>query len=285
MVPVPFLSGDGLPPTVEASYTTTAEGEALSAEVGGTRSPRGPEMLLDLVGGDGLGPSETIVDIGCGRGRWSVALAQRFAAHVLAVDLTAERVRATAQAVQEAGLADRVGVCRGSIHDLPMTTASVDLVWCRDMLNHVSPLEPAIRECRRVLRPGGAMMVFQTFAGDLLEPLEAARLYSAMVIEPDNMSVEHAERAFAAAGLVIVRKNVFGSEWREHEIEAGDSARIVEDLLTVARLDRHRQALVDKYGTARFELLRGGAIWRPYQMLGKLLPIAYLLQAPAAIDP
>jgi len=45
------------------------------------------------------------------------------------------------------------------------------------MLNHVSPPEPAIRECRRVLRPGGAMMVFQTFAGDSLERLEAARLY------------------------------------------------------------------------------------------------------------
>ena len=28
-----------------------------------------------------------------------------------------------------------------------------------------------------MLRPGGAMMVFQTFAGDSLERLEAARLY------------------------------------------------------------------------------------------------------------
>src|SRR5262252_10370951 len=56
MVPVSFLSGEGLPLTVEASYTTTAEGEALSAEVGRTRCPRGPEMLLDLVGGDAHGP-------------------------------------------------------------------------------------------------------------------------------------------------------------------------------------------------------------------------------------
>jgi len=59
-----------------------------------------------------------------------------------------------------------------------MTTASVDLVGCRDMLNHISPLEPGITECARVLRPGSAMIVFQTFAGDLLEPLEAARLCS-----------------------------------------------------------------------------------------------------------
>jgi hypothetical protein len=46
------------------------------------------------------------------------------------------------------------------------------------------------------------MMVFQTFAGDLLEPLEAGRLDSAMRIEPDNMSVEHVERAFAAADML-----------------------------------------------------------------------------------
>src|SRR5215472_7464281 len=154
------------PFSVSASYTHTPEDEALSSEVGSIRSHRGQEMLLDLVDEHSARPIETIVDIGCGRGRWSVALARRFAARVLAVDLTAERVRATAQAVEEAGLDGRVGVCRGSIHHMPVATASVDLVWCRDMLNHVSPLEPAIRECRRVLRPGSAMMVFQTFAGE-----------------------------------------------------------------------------------------------------------------------
>src|SRR5215472_988680 len=272
------------PFSVSASYTHTPEDEALSSEVGSIRSHRGQEMLLDLVDEHSARPIETIVDIGCGRGRWSVALARRFAARVLAVDLTAERVRATAQAVEEAGLDGRVGVCRGSIHHMPVATASVDLVWCRDMLNHVSPPEPAIRECRRVLRPGGAMMVFQTFAGELLEPLEAARLYSAGLIEPDNMSVDYTERAFAAAGLRIACKDVLRSEWREHEIEAGETERILEDLLTVARLERHRQGLVDRYGAARYELLRAGAIWRPYQMLGKLLPVAYLLEAPAT-DP
>ncbi|HKA12629.1 MAG TPA: class I SAM-dependent methyltransferase [Candidatus Dormibacteraeota bacterium] len=272
------------PFSVQSSYTSTPEGEALSAEVSITRSPRGPEMLLDLAAGHAAGPIESILDVGCGKGRWSIALAQRFTARVLAVDLTQERVAATAHAVRGAGLEGRVAACRGSIHHLPMTTASVDLVWCRDMLNHVSPLEPAITECARVLRPGGAMIVFQTFAGDLLEPLEAARLCSALVIDPDNMSVDHAENVFLSAGFAIARKDVIRSEWREHEIEAGDTDQILRDLLTVARLERERDDLVDRYGAALYELLRAGAIWRPYQMLGKLLPIAYLLVAPA-IDP
>ena len=270
--------------SIEVSYTSTPEGEALLAEISRPRCARGQEMLLDLVSGHAAEPIESILDIGCGRGRWSVALAQRFTARVLAVDLTQERVGATAQAVREAGLEGRVAVCRGSIHHLPMATASVDLVWCRDMLNHVSPLEPAIRECARVLRPGGAVMVFQTFAGELLEPLEAARLYSALVIDPDNMSVDHAESAFESAGLVIARKDVIRSEWREHEIEAGETDQILRDLLTVARLEREREELVDRYGAALYEHLRAGSIWRPYQMLGKLLPVAYLLVAPAT-DP
>ena len=33
-------------------------------------------------------------------------------------------------------------------------------------------------------------------------------------------------------------------------------------------------AVVDRYGAARYELMRAGAIWRPYRMLGKLLPVA-----------
>ena len=50
------------------------------------------------------------------------------------------------------------------------------------------------------------------------------------------------------------------------------------------RLERERDDLVDRYGARLYELLRAGAIWRPYQMLGKLLPIAYLLKVPAS-DP
>jgi len=70
------------PFSVQSSYTSTPEGEALWAEVSSTRSPRGPEMLFDA------GPIESILDVGCGKGRWSIALAQRFSARVLAVDLT-----------------------------------------------------------------------------------------------------------------------------------------------------------------------------------------------------
>src|SRR5262249_52823378 len=90
-------------------------------------------------------------------------------------------------------------------------------------------------------------------------------------------SVDHAENVFLSAGFAIARKDVIRSEWREHEIEAGDTDQILRDLLTVARLERERDDLVDRYGAALYELLRAGAIWRPYQMLGKLLPIAYLL--------
>src|SRR5262245_37914114 len=106
------------------------------------------------------------------------------------------------------------------------------------------------------------MMVFHTFAGELLGSIEVAWLCTAWVIEPANMSIDHVERAFAAAGFLIARRDVLRSEWREHEIEAGDTERILEDLLTVARLEGQRRGLVDRYGAARYELMRAGAIWR-----------------------
>src|SRR5262249_57061860 len=89
--------------SIEVSYTSTPEGEALLAEISRPRCARGQEMLLDLVSGHAAEPIESILDIGCGRGRWSVALAQRFTAPVLAVHLTQERLRATAQALPHAG--------------------------------------------------------------------------------------------------------------------------------------------------------------------------------------
>jgi ubiquinone/menaquinone biosynthesis C-methylase UbiE len=44
----------------------------------------------------------------------------------------------------------------GTVQDLPAASASVDLVWCRDVLCLVEDLGRAYHEFRRVLRPGAA---------------------------------------------------------------------------------------------------------------------------------
>ncbi len=145
------------------------------------------------------------------------------------------------------------------------------------MLGDGFPIPPAVRECYRVLRPGGAMLVYKTFAGDLLEPKEAARLYRGLgggTLEEERM--EHAEAAFRDAGFQIEVKDVIGGEGREYEVEHGDYGPRFG--LHASRLLRRRDYFVGKYGAALFEQALADAQWLPFIMLGKLLPVAYLLR-------
>lgn len=263
--------------TLEQLYTSTPESEEFERELEQSLHPRGWDMLLDMVGEAGLRPDGKIVDVGCGTAHWACRLAERLRVQVLAIDVVPSLVAASIERVKAAGLEDRVVVREAPMHDIPAESESYDAVWCRDMLNHVQDLASAFRECFRVLRPGGTMLVYQTFAGEILEPREAERLYRAQGIVPENMTTAHVEQAFAGAGFRVEKKDVIASEWRENEVERGERSAL-DALLRAARLLRRRQEFIARYGEARYEQALGDAQWYPFIMLGKLMPVAYLLR-------
>ena len=265
------------PLTIEQMYTSTPEGDQFERELEQSLHPRSSDMLLDMVREAGLPPEPKIIDVGCGYGYWSCQLAERLGAQVLAIDIVPAAVAGTIERVKAAGLEGRVVVQQASIHHIPADSESYDVVWCRDMLNHVHNIVPALRECYRVVRSGGAMGVFQTFAGELLEPREAERLYRGQRIVPENMAPEYVERAFTEAGFSLVKRDASASEWREHDVESGNQT-VLQRLLQAARLLRNQDYFVHTYGRGLYEQALGDAQWYPFEMLGKLKPIAYLLK-------
>jgi hypothetical protein len=89
------------------------------------------------------------------------------------------------------------------------------------MLNHVEDLDLALGECRRVVKNGGAMVVYQTFATPLLEPEEAKRIYADLAIVPERMSIDDFEQRVDAAGFTVEVLDIVGSQWRESWEEDG----------------------------------------------------------------
>lgn len=244
--------------------------------------PRGPEMLYDLVAELGLQAGDVAIDVGCGEGRHAIELAKRFRLSVLGVDPVPRHIDiATRDLAQEAAADPALGSAArfqlGSAEELPAMSASVDLVWCRDVLVHVEDLDAAYAEFRRVLKLDGHALVYQMFTTDRLEPREAGWLLPTMGCVPANMRPEYTEGAIRAAGLQIERCVVLGTEWGEYAQErAGKGGR---KLLHSARLLRDPGRYIQQYGQENYDIALGDCLWHIYRLIGKLSDRVYLLSA------
>ena len=106
------------------------------------------DEVLGYAGTSGL----DVLDVGCGQGIDIVRYA-RGGARVTGIDLTprhTEIARAHLAATGQEGT-----VVQGDAEKLPFDDDSFDRVSSNGVLHHTPGIEPALREVRRVLRPGG----------------------------------------------------------------------------------------------------------------------------------
>jgi SAM-dependent methyltransferase len=116
---------------------------------------------------------ERVLDLGCGAGRFVAALAAAGAepVGVEIAEAALERARRNAP-----GADLRLLEPDGS---LPLEHASVDLVWCSEVLEHVPDTAHVLLEARRVLRPGGRLLATVPFHGRVKAALIALLRFDA----------------------------------------------------------------------------------------------------------
>jgi ubiquinone/menaquinone biosynthesis C-methylase UbiE len=93
-------------------------------------------------------PLSTILDLGCGTGRFSDALATWFEATTIGVDPSRKMLdQARAKATK-----GTVRYVRGTAEALPLADCSFDLVFMSMVFHHFNHPGAVVRECRRVMR-------------------------------------------------------------------------------------------------------------------------------------
>lgn len=122
---------------------------------------------------------QRILDLGCGPGRGAGLLKKRWPkAEVIAMDLALPMLQQVPRYTRFWRPVKRV--CADALQ-LPFKDASFDFIFSSLCLQWVHPLPQALREIRRVLKPGG-MVLFTTFGPDTL--LELREAYLAIGEEP-----------------------------------------------------------------------------------------------------
>jgi SAM-dependent methyltransferase len=148
---------------------------------------------------------QRLLDFGCGPGMYSV-LCARLGYEVFGFDISSENVRAARALAARYGFGDRAHFLEGVAECLDYPDEFFDVVLGIDILHHVD-IAPAIRECRRVLKPGGLAVFKEPVEALLLEPLRNSRL--GFWITPKDASFERHitedERKLTPTDLVVIQ--------------------------------------------------------------------------------
>ena len=172
--------------------------------------------LADEVAGFSLGcgnpivyadvqPGETILDLGSGGGL-DCFIAARLVGptgHVIGVDMTPAMLERARNAAERMGVTN-VEFREGFIEALPVADNSVDLVISNCVINLSTDKDAVFREVRRVLKPGGRMLVSDLVtAGQLPDEVRRDIEMWAGCIAGALPEAEYTGKA-AAAGLARV---------------------------------------------------------------------------------
>jgi len=157
----------------------------------------------------GAGPEMTLLDLGCGEGRYSLALAGRLGpgVKIIGVDLWQDGVEALRAEAARQGFSSIRAVHADAAGPLPIEDHDVDACLMATVFHdlvHGGSHDGALSEITRVMRPSGLLAVveFKVMPGPPGPPQHVR-------IGPDKLARMIEPAGFAAAGTVDVGQHTY----------------------------------------------------------------------------
>ena len=118
------------------------------------------QMYVQVFAELGLAPGQTLVDIGTGRGEL-LAVAAKAGVEAIGIEYSDSAVALAQTTLDVHGAHDHARVLLADARAVPVEDASADAVTFLDVVEHLTPpeLDAALAEARRMLKPGGCVLI------------------------------------------------------------------------------------------------------------------------------
>ena len=155
-----------------------------------------------VVGAARLRPGDVVLDIGAGLGPATIPAARQ-GAYVLAIEPS--RMMRTGLRIRRRWQRGRrqIEVVAGTAEHLPLDDASVDIAWAVNAMHHWTDMAAAARELRRVVRPGGRVVLVDEDFDDpahVMAHTPSSHHDTYPMIDPDAVAAAFVDAGFAASG-------------------------------------------------------------------------------------
>ncbi|MEE9131828.1 MAG: class I SAM-dependent methyltransferase [Phycisphaerales bacterium] len=149
---------------------------------------------------------KVVLDLGCGSGRHTMAMAMAQAERAHGVDLGAASLETATSIAARAGLGN-VEFRVGDALDLPYEDSTFDFIWCNGVLHHTKDLERGINELHRVLKSRSQAFLYLYGDGGLF-------WYSRKQMRPIMQRIPQ-EYTLAILTMIGMPKNrfIFADNW------------------------------------------------------------------------
>jgi ubiquinone/menaquinone biosynthesis C-methylase UbiE len=186
---------------------------ASSYDAARSHAPDVQRRWLDVIERHAPADPGLILDVGCGTGRFTYPLAERFGARVIGVDPSESML----EVARGKGGPGNVEFRRAPAERLPLEDAVADMIFMSMVLHHLPDQAASARECRRVLRRGGRLCV-RNCTRDTTYP--QSRFFPGMqpMLDAELPSAAEIMDLFAGAGFTLLAHepvwHSLASDWR-----------------------------------------------------------------------
>ncbi len=188
-----------------------------------------------MAGAVTLGPRSSVLDLGCGYGSTARYLAANFGCSVTGVNISEKELEVARDRSGEAGLEHLLSFEYGDFHHLGYPDGSYHVVWSQEAFLHAADKTAVLSECRRVLKPAGALVFTDILVRRGTPDEDRAKIYD-RVKSPDMWDLEDYRNALGRLELSVSR----AEDWSQH---VARSYAWVRD-----RLGENREALLERVG-------------------------------------